>query len=342
MERTSTGGSFTTASGGTLDFEGGAFTMSGVSFSGDGVFEVASGITLDFVGGASTLSGASFEGDGTLLMSGGSTTLKSGATVSVADLSETGSGTSMTVSEALTYAGDFSQGAGSTTAISSADELSLTGTASLSGTTSGAGRWRLPAGAQPSAAARKLSVSHWSISGAGTDVTLDENLTYAGSFSEGANDTLVLSGGYLLLSGANRFVRRRDSGRLEIPLYQGDDDGLRFHDRGTVEWENTKTVTESGETTMTIGDSSGDKAFLDNTATGTYDILDDSGIDRGSSTASDIKNAGLFEKTGGTGVSTIVPAVTNTGTIEVTAATLYFEGAIIRHGNGHDPKRRDA
>ena len=107
--------------------------------AGDGVFDVASGITLDFVGGASTLSGASFEGDGTLLMSGGSTTLKSGATVSVADLSETGSGTSMTVSEALTYAGDFSQGAGSTTAISSADELSLTGTASLSGTTSGVG-----------------------------------------------------------------------------------------------------------------------------------------------------------------------------------------------------------
>ena len=34
-------------------------------------------------------------------------------------------------------------------------------------------------------------------------MTLDENLTYAGSFSEGAGDTLVLSGGYLLLSGAN-------------------------------------------------------------------------------------------------------------------------------------------
>ena len=101
-------------------------------------------------------------------------------------------------------------------------------------------------------------------------------------------------------------------------------------------------MNESGESTTTIGDSSGDKAILDNTSTGTYDILDDSGIDRGSSTASDIKNAGLFEKTGGTGVSTIVPAVTNTGTIEVTAATLYFEGAIIGTGTDTISKRRDA
>ena len=66
---------------------------------------------LDFVGGASTLSGGSFEGAGTLLLAGGSTTL-SGASVSVADLSETGSETSLTIGEALAYAGDFSQGPG--------------------------------------------------------------------------------------------------------------------------------------------------------------------------------------------------------------------------------------
>jgi hypothetical protein len=85
---------------------------------------------------------------------------------------------------------------------------------------------------------------------------------------------------------------------------------------------------------VTIGDSSGDKAILDNTSTGIYDITDNSGIDRGSSKASDINNAGLFEKAGGTGVSAIAPAVANTGTIEVTSGTLDFEGGI--SGTGSD------
>jgi large repetitive protein len=47
-------------------------------------------------------------------------------------------------------------------------------------------------------------------------------------------------------------------------------------------------------------------------------------------------NAGLFEKTGGTGTSVIAPAVTNTGTIEVTAAsaTLDLQGVVA--GTGKD------
>jgi hypothetical protein len=102
---------------------------------------------------------------------------------------------------------------------------------------------------------------------------------------------------------------------------------------GTVEWENTNTVTQSGGT-VTIGDSSGDKAGLFNTATGTYDIADDNGIDRGSSKASYIKNAGLFEKTGGTGTSTIAPAVANSGTLEAASGTLEFKGAVT--GTGTD------
>jgi hypothetical protein len=100
---------------------------------------------------------------------------------------------------------------------------------------------------------------------------------------------------------------------------------------GTVEWENTRNVTQSGGT-VTIGDSSGDEAELFNT--NIYDIADDSGIDRGSAKASYISNTGLFEKTGGNGTSTIVPAVTNTGTIEVTSGRLDFEGPVT--GTGED------
>ena len=92
-------------------------------------------------------------------------------------------------------------------------------------------------------------------------------------------------------------------------------------------------MNESGGST-TIGDASGDEAFLQNTAAGTYDILDNSGIAVGASPLSNIKNLGLLEKTGGTGTSVIAPVVTNTGTIEVTAATLAFQGAVT--GTGSD------
>jgi hypothetical protein len=316
---------------GTVSVKTGTLEFSAGGTSTAGKFTVASGATLDFDAGAFTLSGGSISGAGTLLLAGGSTTLKSRATVSVADFSETGSGTSLTVGEALAYAETFSQGAGTTTAISKGDSLSLTGTASLSGTTSGAGTLDLAGGSATIDKGAKLSVSHWSISGAGTDVTLDASLTYAKSFSEGAGDTLVLSGGHLLLSGADTFAGGTvDGSKLLETKGTTTVSGLTIG--GTVEWENTTTVTQSG--TVTIGDLSGHKAFLDNTSTGIYDVTANSAINQGSSTASYIENAGLFEETGGTSTSTIAPAVTNTGTIEVTAATLDFKGAVT--GTGTD------
>ena len=250
----------------------------------------------------------------------GDATLSGGVGVNAPNFSESGWATSLTVSEALAYAGAFTQGLGSTLSISSGDTLSLTGTASLSGATSGLGTLALAGGSATIDKGATISVSNWSISGAGTDVTLDENLTYAGSFSEGADDTFVLSGGNLLLSGAATFAGGTvDGSNILYTAGTTTVSGLTIG--GTVEWENTKAVTQSGGT-VTIGDASGDEAILFNTSAATYDILDDSGIGLGASTASTIKNTGLFEKTGvttgGTGTSVIAPAVTNTGTIEVT------------------------
>ena len=179
-----------------------------------------------------------------------------------------------------------------------------------------------------------VSVADLSISGSGASVTLGEALTYAGAFSEAAGDTLTLTGGALALTGANDAF----SG--------GTVDGSKFLDTegttavsgltigGTVEWENTSAVNQSGGN-VTLGDNiSADEAILYNTAKATYDILDDSGIGLGASAASHIDNPGLFEKTGGTATSAIAPAVTNSGTIEVTAATLDFMGAVT--GTGTD------
>ena len=265
-----------------------------------------------------------------LTATSGSATLSGGVGVNAPSFSETGSGTSLTIGEAFDYTGAFTQGTGATTAITTGDSLTLTGTASLSGTTSGAGTLDLAGGSATIDSGARLSVSNWSISGSGTDVTLGAALTYSGSFSEGADDTFVLSGGNLVLSGADTFAGGTvDGAKLLVTEGTTAVSGLTIG--GTAEWENTNTATESGGT-VTIGDSSGDKAFLNNTAAATYDIGDNSGIARGSSTASYIKNVGLFEKTGGTGTSTIAPGVTNTGTLEVTSGTLNFKGAVTGQG----------
>ena len=95
----------------------------------------------------------------------GDATLSGGAGVNAPNFSESGWATSLTVSEALAYAGAFSQGSGSTLSISSGDTLSLTETASLSGTTSGAGTLALEGGSATIDTGATMSVSNWSISG---------------------------------------------------------------------------------------------------------------------------------------------------------------------------------
>ena len=83
----------------------------------------------------------------------GDATLSGGVGVNAPNLSEA-FGANLTVGEALDYAGAFSQDSGSETAITVGNTLSLTGTASLSGETTGAGTLALrPAGARRSSAA---------------------------------------------------------------------------------------------------------------------------------------------------------------------------------------------
>jgi hypothetical protein len=142
----------------------------------------------------------------------------------------------------------------------------------------------------------------------------------------------VLSGGHLLLTGAASFAGGTVDGS-NILETEGTTTVSGLTIGGTVKWENTGAVTQSAGT-VTLGDTDGNKAILDNMSTGTYAITGDSGINRGSSTASNILNAGLIEKTGGTGASTIVPNVTNNGTIEVTSGTLELKGRIF--GTGSD------
>src|SRR5208282_5195775 len=84
---------------------------------------ISSADTLSLTGTAS-LSGTT-SGLGTLALAGGDS-INSGASISVASLSISGSGTGVTLGEALTYAGVFSEAAGDTLALSGG-ALTLTG-----------------------------------------------------------------------------------------------------------------------------------------------------------------------------------------------------------------------
>jgi hypothetical protein len=83
-------------------------------------------------------------------------------------------------------------------------------------------------------------------------VTLDGNLAYAGSFSEGASDTFVQSGGHLLLSGAATFAG------------------------GTVDGSNI--LHESGGS-ATVGDASGDDALLYDSSVSAGRTITETGAD---------------------------------------------------------------
>jgi fibronectin-binding autotransporter adhesin len=307
---------------------GGANTLTlktGSTLIGDAIGSTASGATNALVLKGAGRTDNNFENFNTLKVNGdwtlGGTSSFGGATIS--------SGASLDDAGALTITGTSAL-EGSKIIISSGDTLTMNGTTALSGKVLGAGTLAFTGGSATLNSGASLSVAGWTVSGSGTTVTLDENLSYAGSFSEGAGDTFVLSEGHLLLDGVDTFTGGTVDGSHVLETKAATTvSGLTIG--GTVEWENEGTVTQSGGS-ATIGDASGDTAFLDNTSRGTYDITDDSGVGLGSSTASYIQSAGLFEKTGGTGMSAIAPAVTNTGTIEVTAGTLDLHGAVIGRG----------
>jgi fibronectin-binding autotransporter adhesin len=298
------------------------------------VLTLGSNVTIDESGIAQIETGGD-TGDG-IVNQGNISQTASGAYLAIYGNSFTNSGTIAAASSGAMLVDPAAFANSGTLAVSNGGAIDIEATtASLGGATSGAGTLELIGGSATIASGATLSVSNWSVNN--SDVTLDEDLTYAGTFIAGPSgatgpDIFVLSGGSLVLTGDDTFTVGTVEGSNSLKT-EGTTAVSGLTIGGTVEWENAGTATESGETvTVTIGDSSGDEAELFNSATGTYDIVDDSGIDRGSSTASYIRNAGLFEKTGGTGTSAITPAVANSGTLEAASGTLEFKGAVTGAG----------
>jgi hypothetical protein len=233
-----------------------------------------------------------------------------------------------------TSTGLFNEEAGATFTVSNGDTATFAGSAIVGGKVSGKGTLALAGGGstviEPGAS---LSIANWSVSDAGTTVALNENLTYAGRFSAGGGTMVDLAGGNLTLTGPSLSSNDTFSGATTSGSHtlhaKGYSTVSGLTIGGTSTFDNTGLLEQSGGD-VTVGDATGDAAKLINGFT--YDIEDDSGIGRGSSPASIIKNTDVFEKTGGAGTSAIAPEMVNSGKVYVSSGTLDFQGAVIGKG----------
>jgi hypothetical protein len=217
-------------------------------------------------------------------------------------------------------------GSGALVAFDGATTVDFDGATTIAGTVSGSATLELGGGSTTLDSGAELLVADWTVSGSGTSVTLDEDLTYAGAFTGGAGTTLDLSGGNLTLTGTDAFTGAATSGS-QVLYAEGTTTVSGLTIGGTTTFDDTNQVMESGGS-ATVGDAAGDVARLQIASGAAWDILDDSGIGLGSSTASSIGNSGLLEKTGGTGTSTIAPNVANNGSVLVSSGALDLKGAV--------------
>ena len=149
------------------------------------------------------------------------------------------------------------------------------------------------------------------VKGTGT-VTVTGTATFNGGLMSGAGTT-VLQGTTLVPPTTHL---------AEAPLYL--DGGRVLDNQGTFTWTGNS---------ISLGDTSYGAAVggatLKNEAGATFDVETDSGASKGlggQKGTNAFVNAGLVEKTAGTGVMRIGVAFTNTGTVNVQSGTLEFDG----------------
>jgi hypothetical protein len=209
---------------------------------------------------------------------------------------------------------------GTIDAVNAGTSISFEGGGSMGGTLSGAGDIVLGNGVFTIAAGVKLSVANLGLAGGQTDI--GTSLTYAGSFAEtGGTIDLTAAAAVLDLTGISVLAGTvSGSGTLEVGSSSTSSiDGLTL--AGTVTFVDSGGVVSQGGQ-VTIGTNSSSTAQLETLAGSTYRITEDVGINSAGTGA--LANAGLFEKSVGTGTSVINALVTNTGTLEAASGTLDF------------------
>jgi hypothetical protein len=221
---------------------------------------------------------------------------------------------------------------GATLSIGASDVLTLSGVSNINGAIAGTGTLSLTGGVTTLDGKGSMSVASWQLSGTGTNVTLDQALSYSDSFQAGSGTSVTVAGGNLTLTGQAAFNGATVNG-ADTLIAQGTTSVSGLTIAGTATFDDAGALTQNGGT-VTVGDAAGNVGELLDASTGTWDITDNSGINLGLSTSSSITNNGLFEKTGGTGTSAIAPAFDNAFDLLVSSGTLDFKGAV--SGTGTD------
>ena len=299
----------------TLEVAGGAaFTLSSAATvaGGDallivGSLSVAGALT---VSGSLTIDGV-LAGTGTLVVSGGTAALEIGTHLAIAKVTESGATTAVAVDASLTYAGAWTQTAGTVT-VASGDTLGFTGPDdSFAGTIGGAGTVAFTGGAD--------TLSGTTLTGArviidGPKVTLDGPITLANTLTATTANLIVGVGGATLAGGGKLAFTDLAANRL-------------------LGASGAATLTNFDDTIQGAGQLGAGQMTLVNDAAGTIDG-DDSVALTLNTGANTIINLGKIEATAAGGV-TIASALGNTGLLDVTTGTLTVAGAVTGAGTAH-------
>ncbi len=209
------------------------------------------------------------------------------------------------------------------TLLVAAGSIGLEGGGTLAGLLTGAGELDLRGGAAGRYtldAAAVVNVATLGLYDGGTALFLSADATYAGRLVL-SSAGIAMNGHTLTLTGSDYLgAYNLNDG---VVLVQGSADisaGESIQANATL--EDSGLITQ--DSYIGIGNSTADISALVVDPGATYDILTDSDISA-QGTAS-IRNAGLFEKTGGTGISNIYPYFTNSGTLAVVAGELRLQG----------------
>jgi hypothetical protein len=303
--------------GGALTVDGALTIIPGATFNNDGDLTVHGGGKI-----WGDLSGAgSFDLDGGLLL------LETAVTLEIANFSVIGAGTTVAMLDNVSYGGNFTLGAATRVNIPSYFELTLTGTASIAGLID-AGGLVIAGGTTTLEPGGAIHAEGFVVSGATTHLEIDETFDYAAGF-------VLIDGAAMTIESASDVFVSRGSAISNTPtiLYNATVDGLgriatvgatlvsSLTLGGSTLWEDEGAVTQGGDNV----------AFTDNarmliTTGSTYNITDDSDI--ATTNLAWFSNRGLFEKTGGPGISDIAPRVINDGAIELSSGILDFEGVV--------------
>jgi hypothetical protein len=154
-----------------------------------------------------------------------------------------------------------------------------------------------------------------SISNGAILVGAGKSLTLAGSAVFGGNGGATIGGAGTLTT----------AGTLTIILGNGANEAVFG---GGLVWDNTGLVVDAG--IFSAGMTNGIAFTVNNQAQAVFDFTTDTaclmnGAGNGGLASSDFFNAGLLEKTGGTGDTTYYATIVNTGTISVQTGTLDIE-----------------